>query len=520
MASDLLPAVVTPFGPHEGMALRIYDLETRGHHTEAVAAADRAEAILRILGDEQSRRACRLGHMYALSSLGRVDEALRIGEELVAELGSVPGRRSTDAKIVADTAQMLIRAGRMDDGLHHLAKAMALLDLAPRRSLRYLSGMGSVCEAAKYADLYEFAETALLRGMATLEIFPNALYRAAAEVQYAELLLEWALRLEQVHRAEEATVLVTKSVALLDRWHVRGADSPLAAALLAVGHAKTGRLAEAQATVDELLLPMRRDGQDHEARLLHLAHGLVLRSAGRRSEARREFLAALELSVRPAQRLIFQYELAVTAALASPGEATSTVLTALHDHIGMLWQLRLDRRTLLQQAYRRVELEAARSSADRDAASDALTGLGNRRQFDRRMAATDGVGSTLLLVDVDRFKAINDTYSHRVGDLVLTEIAAVLRAHCRRDEDAVRFGGDEFALFLAASEAEGRLVAERIRTVVKSRDWSAIAPGLRVTMSMGLAAWRPGETGRDLYDRADAHLYAAKRAGRNRLAAA
>ncbi|MEV6599928.1 GGDEF domain-containing protein [Actinoplanes sp. NPDC051346] len=516
MASDRLPAVVTPYGPYAEMALHVYDLEMRGHHTEALLAADRAEAILRILGDERSRRAARLGRMYALSFLGRTDEALRIGEELVAEQGPVTGPRSTDAKIVADTARMLIQAGRMDDGLHHLANAMVMLDVAPRKSVRYFSAMGSLCEAAKVADLFELAETAMLRGMEAFDSLDD-LFQSSSDVQYAELLLEWAMRLEQVHRAEEAAVLVDKSVALLSSWNAR-ADSPLGAALLAVGHAKVGRCAEALATVDELLLPMRRDGQDHEARLLHLAHGLALRSAGRLREARREFLAADELSVRPAQRLIFQYELAVTAAMDCPGEATSTVLAALNEHIRMLWQLRLDRRTMLQQAYRRVELEAARSTADRAAASDALTGLGNRRQFDRRMAATDGPGSTLLLIDVDRFKDINDSFSHGVGDRVLTEIAAVLRAHCRSDEDAVRFGGDEFALFLATGEHEGRKVAERIRQVIEARDWTAIAPGLHVTLSMGLATWRPGESGRDLYDRADGNLYTAKRAGRNCLA--
>jgi diguanylate cyclase len=96
----------------------------------------------------------------------------------------------------------------------------------------------------------------------------------------------------------------------------------------------------------------------------------------------------------------------------------------------------------------------------------------------------------------------------------------VLRSHCRQDEVAIRFGGDEFALFLATGEAEARKVAERIRRVIQARDWNTIMPGLRVTLSMGLAACRPGEPGRDLYDRADAHLYVAKRSGRDQLAAA
>jgi diguanylate cyclase (GGDEF)-like protein len=174
---------------------------------------------------------------------------------------------------------------------------------------------------------------------------------------------------------------------------------------------------------------------------------------------------------------------------------------------------------LLRQAYRRMELEAARTTADLAASSDALTGLGNRRMFDRRID-TVADGGSLLLIDVDRFKDINDRFSHGIGDRVLGEIAAVLRSHCRHDEVAIRFGGDEFAMFLITGEEQARQIAERIRRVILARDWSTIAPGLTVTLSMGLAACQRGERGRDLYDRADARLYTAKRAGRNQLAAA
>jgi diguanylate cyclase (GGDEF)-like protein len=75
-------------------------------------------------------------------------------------------------------------------------------------------------------------------------------------------------------------------------------------------------------------------------------------------------------------------------------------------------------------------------------------------------------------------------------------------------------------MFLSTGEEEARQIAERIRRVILARDWSTIAPGLTVTLSMGLAACRAGEPGRELYDRADARLYVAKRAGRNQLAAA
>ncbi|MFI7540979.1 diguanylate cyclase [Actinoplanes sp. NPDC049599] len=513
-----LPVLVSPYGPHAALALHVHGLTIRGHHAETLLAADEAEAITLMLGDHRTHRVSRLGRMYALSALGRLDEALGIAEALVAAQPTLGGPRATDAKIMADTAEVLIHLGRIDDGLHYVARAMAVLDVAPRKGLRYFSAMSSLGEAARGAELFELADDAMRRCLESFET-PDDLYRSAAELTHAELWLEWALRLEQVGRAEEAAGLIDKSVAVLQFWIDQGIDSPVGTAALAVCHAKTGRTAEAFALVDELLPSMRAAGQHHEARLLHLAHGLALRATGEWRAARREFRAALELSVLRSQRLLFQYELAITAVLEFPGDATQAVLESLRSHVEALWQLRLDRRTMLRQAYRRVELEAARTTADLAATSDALTGLGNRRMFDRRID-TVADGGSLLLIDVDRFKDINDRYSHGVGDRVLGEIAAVLRSHCRQDEVAIRFGGDEFAMFLSTGEHEARQVAERIRRVILARDWSTIAPELTVTLSMGLAACHAGEPGRDLYDRADAHLYTAKRAGRNQLAAA
>ena len=513
-----LPVLVSPYGPYASLALHVHDLTIRGHHAETLLAADEAEAITLMLGDRRTHRVSRLGRMYALSALGRLDEALTIAEELVSDQAELGGPKATDAKIMADTAEVLINLGRIDDGLHYVARAMAVLDMAPHKGLRYFSAMSSLGEAARGAELFELADDAMRRCLESFET-PDDLYRSAAELTHAELWLEWALRLEQVGRAEEAAGLIDKSVAVLRFWIDRGMDSPLGAAVLAVCHAKTGRIAEAFAVVEELLPGMRESGQQHEARLLHLAHGLALRATGEWRAARREFRAALELSVLRSQRLLFQYELAITAVSEFPGDATQAVLESLRSHVEALWQLRLDRRTMLRQAYRRVELEAARTTADLAATSDALTGLGNRRMFDRRIA-TVADGGSLLLIDVDRFKDINDRFSHGVGDRVLGEIAAVLRAHCRQDEVAIRFGGDEFAIFLSTGEDEARRIGERIRRVILARDWSTIAPGLTVTLSMGLAACRSGERGRDLYDRADAHLYTAKRAGRNQLAAA
>jgi diguanylate cyclase (GGDEF)-like protein len=175
---------------------------------------------------------------------------------------------------------------------------------------------------------------------------------------------------------------------------------------------------------------------------------------------------------------------------------------------------------MLRQARQREEAEAARDRAEREVLRDPLTGLDNRRRFDLLLDRIDRGRLTaplvLLLVDLDHFKAINDVYSHATGDRALREVARILRAHCRAEDVPVRYAGDEFTVFLRGDLAVGREVAERIRTAVAR---SSIIPGVRLTVSVGLAALTDGMTGDDLFRRADDRLYAAKWSGRNTIAA-
>src|SRR4029450_8392545 len=125
-----------------------------------------------------------------------------------------------------------------------------------------------------------------------------------------------------------------------------------------------------------------------------------------------------------------------------------------------LWRLRLHRLGRLRQARQREEVEAARARAQQEILRDALTRLGNRRRFDLLLNDDLRTPLVMLLIDLDHFKAVNDAYSHSAGDRVLREVGAVLRTHCRPGDEAVRYAGDEFVLFLRCEPTAAREVAE------------------------------------------------------------
>ena len=148
---------------------------------------------------------------------------------------------------------------------------------------------------------------------------------------------------------------------------------------------------------------------------------------------------------------------------------------------------------------------------------DALTGIANRRHFEQLLA--DRLHAprqadrplTVAMVDVDKFKSVNDRFTHLVGDRVLKTIAAVLASQVRENDLLARWAGDEFViLFAEASELEAHQVCDRIRAAVSGFDWEAVAPGLRMSVSIGLSEARPGENAEAVVGRSDQSMYRAK----------
>ncbi|WP_428645605.1 sensor domain-containing diguanylate cyclase [Roseibium sp.] len=161
------------------------------------------------------------------------------------------------------------------------------------------------------------------------------------------------------------------------------------------------------------------------------------------------------------------------------------------------------------------------------ALTDALTGLRNRRWFDQCMDELDrsytrrrrsGIG--LMVADIDFFKSVNDEWGHHSGDLVLKEAAERMHkiVRTRQGDAVVRLGGEEFAIVMHDVTAEELVtVAERVRRSIGEPPFSCLPSALKITVSIGCAIMLPDEAPRHTFERADAALYEAKSAGRNRV---
>ena len=175
------------------------------------------------------------------------------------------------------------------------------------------------------------------------------------------------------------------------------------------------------------------------------------------------------------------------------------------------------------------QLRSDLAQARGEAYTDALTGLKNRRGLEQALKAlqADGAGadgSCVIMIDIDHFKKCNDTYGHVFGDKVLRIVAQIIVSSVKGQDTAARVGGEEFLILLPGTPLDGaHTLAERIRTEVEKGRIKRIETGEtidNITISLGVAKPRSGETFEACMQRADEALYASKRGGRNRVTVA
>ena len=214
--------------------------------------------------------------------------------------------------------------------------------------------------------------------------------------------------------------------------------------------------------------------------------------------------------------------------------STLTGETRLHDIVATLVAATREVATnnrVLEARMResRSEIETLREKLEEtriQSLTDALTGLSNRKHFEEMLgkaidvSAHQRVPSSLIVLDIDFFKRFNDLYGHLTGDQVLRLVGIVMREAVDKNATLARFGGEEFSVVLPGKDrAAARAIAEKIRLGVMGRELIKRSSGEslgKVTVSVGLATYRAGDTAISMLERADLCMFAAKRAGRNR----
>lgn len=312
---------------------------------------------------------------------------------------------------------------------------------------------------------------------------------------------------------------------------------------LAYGCALVGDLDGAQAWLDSYAADPSLDGE----RLgeSYLCQGLVFARRGRAADAEAWFRKTLDLAIAESiDRLV----LASLSELSKLAEAALDYPSALHwerrrsatqkKHFDARLRSVADAFELVAEAERarreakshreRAEalaeanraLESSRAELRVKAERDALTATLNRCGFEAgaEEAWNRASRACVAMIDLDYFKRVNDRFGHAVGDEVLRAVGSLLIAHCRDADVLGRLGGEEFALVLPDSTVQGAVAAcERIRAAVEGYGWDAVAPGLRLTTSLGLARKEEGLGLKGALARADSALYRAKAGGRNRV---
>lgn len=461
--------------------------------------------------------------------------------------------------------------GDLSEALEHLAEIGAVVERTGDEQLRVRWHCAAACVWGAIGDrsvrfeqleLMRVASVAIgdvwhelvaLHDMAVMydrdDLLEMALERAEAVAHtlaeppsmLVSLLVRTAERLSDAGRPDRAEQRARQAVSVavsagLPVWRA------LALAALARVVATAGRADEAHAALADM---------DALARLAEsqrlLAHARVHRALGARDHAIATYerlLALPEVPRGPRDVLAAARELAPLQAAAGSWQRAYEVQvryeelrSAVHqdDDTRRLRGLEVHQRVTMarqqveqEQARNRdlarhvAQLERTNREVNELASRDPLTGLFNRRHADAELvrllaaAAFARTPASVALVDADHFKSVNDRFGHPVGDRVLHELAGLIGRELRATDLAARFGGEEFLVLLPATGLdEARQACERIRVEVAGHDWTAFAPDLTMTVSIGVVQADPGSSPAEVVAAADARLYEAKRAGRD-----
>jgi diguanylate cyclase (GGDEF)-like protein len=487
----------------------------RGEYPDAMRCQLRALEIQRAEGD-------RLGEGMSLNALGNVSYHLGdYGQALDYYQASLKVREEIGDRVgvaycLNNIGNIHGQLGESRRALEYMLQALAIKEGADPQA----AGISMLNVGSAYADLGDDA-------------------RALEHMQRAAVRLR-----ETGARDAEATCLRD-----IGRVHERRGD--LDAALecyrgsLEITRSLGARSSEAETLIRLGALRVRRGEPDAGLADLHSALGMVSELGTRPQvyaahealtqvyEARGELDRALEhlRAFHAAWRDVFNAETnariksVLVRAEVQQAQREAEILRGKNDELTAAYGRLREADEEKARLVARLREQAA--ELERQTREDALTGLFNRRHLDTLLstewerALRFGRALTVAMADIDHFKAVNDRFSHAVGDEVLRTVARILRENTRGVDVVARYGGEEFCLILVEAAAdEAARLCDRLRARIAEYEWSSIRPGLSLTVSIGVAGLHEGADAPDaLLAAADLRLYAAKHAGRNRVRA-
>lgn len=515
-STDLV--LVGEFGPYDELSDIAHQSYIDGYAARAVAMSRAWQTLTRAGGDMTSYRYLLYTESICLQDLGRHEEAVAVARRLLGVTDQNDAVWRT--KALAMVAEASTRQGKHSRAMGALAEADWAMHTVPPGSYGHLSASMAVALALRSVNLYEHADERLR----ALQFAEDPIVRLLVVHELTELSAAWAVSLTLVgdDRAAAGHYRRLAGRALNMQRCAREADSPSMTArgevfegfaLMNLGHLDlaTARVRATNNRFDnrpELL----------ETQLARLVLARAATAAGAYEGAR----VLLELSIRDAQSggrdtwLAMALEALADVDVAQNGDTPAAGIwkAVARGALARLWAEREGRFSALQDRDHIRRLTAETDRMGRVALQDPLTGLGNRRLLVSSLESAKRPLS-VIFIDVDDFKSINDLHSHAVGDEVLRRIGQILRAQCRGEDVIVRYGGDEFIILTSSDEDRAHTVAERVHQAIRSAGWREVSPGLRVTVSVGVG--QPDGGDESPLVAADIALLSAKRAGRDRV---
>jgi diguanylate cyclase len=521
---------VSGVGPASWLALDSFSAFANGTDMVMLNRIASNEAHARALGDHETAWRCRDIMVSALAAAGRLDDSVALADDLMAHYRDT-GQSASRLQILGQVIAARLGLGEFERALDELTDALVGLSHLHESTPASASAFLAVGNAASGAEMFEMAASHLRRAALLARKVGIPFLTRMIDGTVARNELRFAVRLEMIGRRDDAAARYREALRAAIRaqagepthhWRRIGRLCE-GYAWTALGEPALGRVAllEALGPDEAAMVP-------EDTLILRLGLAQACAALGLADEARAHLQHTSGVRD-PTFSHQWQVGIVLEAANVERIEHGEHPGIALAEHAAVLlanslWEERERRLEAVMMRMQMLELSEENERVGHAATADPLTGLGNRRRLDSALTAMGEDASEpacLLFIDLDKFKSVNDHFSHATGDEVLKAIADLLRRESRDNDILVRYGGDEFVVVLSATDLDAAArVGERIRGAVATHPWWRIAPGLDARVSVGVAEHRPGMTFDEVMGAADAALYRAKQGGRDQVAVA